>query len=299
MSPKKKGCFLMILSGFFYGLAPVLILKVSRTGASSYTGGLMIRYTVTTLLLLPFAIRSACRRPMPYRQLGQTVLSGVLTACTAASLYTSYRWLPGGVGMAVSYLYPLFVLLLGAAIYHRRITAYAWLVEAMALVGIGLMCDLEALQLGAWKGVAFAVLSALSFAAYIMWGEAKRLSKLDPIVYTGIVTGTAALGVALFNLLTGQFRVSLSPDSLFWFLLVGIDGALAVATQITSLRYIDSATASVLGTLELVVCCVGSALYLKEPFPLRSAAGAALLVLAVVLFSLRDQGGTMQGKHGE
>lgn len=67
------------------------------------------------------------------------------------------------------------------------------------------------------------------------------------------------------------------------FVVVGLVGALAVATQLMAVKQIGAMYTSVLGTLELVVCCLGSAIVLKEKFRVESIVGTGLILIAVIL----------------
>ena len=185
--------------------------------------------------------------------------------------------------MAISYLYPLVVLQVGIWVYHKKTSKRMIVSEIFFLVGMVLLCDVSILPEGAWTGVLFALVSALAYAAFLLWEERRNLGVVHPIIFTEILSVTCACCLACFNLATNQFYAKLTAAAMFHFVVVGLVGALAVATQLMAVKRIGAMYTSVLGTLELVVCCLGSAIVLKEKFSAESIVGTGLILIAVIL----------------
>ena len=282
-----KGYFLAIISGVLYGAAPIMVLDIVDRGITTSTGCLMMRYAATSLILLPVALRAGKGLSKPHF-LG-TVAAGLLMAATAASLYTSYRWLPAGTGMAISYLYPLVVGQAGRWLY--RITYNGWIraAEGLFLVGMLLLSDISVLPEGAGMGLVFALASALSYAGLLLWEERRDLGAIHPIVFTELLSITCAVCMGCFNLTVGPFFLRLTASAAVRFAMVGVVGALATATQLAAVKQVGAMTTSLLGTLELVVCCLGSAVLLRDPFTWKSIAGTILILAAVILVTVRTE----------
>lgn len=210
-------------------------------------------------------------------------------AWAAGCLYTSYRWLPAGTGMAISYLYPLVIVLAGRWWSHKRYSGWVRAAEGLFLAGMLLLSDVSALPEGAGAGLVFALLSALSYAGLLLWEERRNLGEVHPIVFTELLSVTCALCMGGFNLAAGPFFLRLTFSAAVRFLLVGVVGALATATQLAAVKRIGAMNTSLLGTLELVVCCLGSAVVLREPFRWKSLGGTVLILAAVILVTVRAE----------
>ncbi len=287
MEKSFDGYLYAILSGFFYGVIPILVVSIAKNEIATNAGSIMIRYAITSVMLLPFALRLNKIKRVELEQVFEIIVAGIAMAVTAIGMYTSYYWLPAGIGMAISYLYPLLILPANAFLYHKKLTTKIVAVEIIAFIGILLLCDYTILPTGAWKGMIFALLSALGYAAYILWQEKRNLGRIHPIVYTEILSITCACWLACFNLATGQFYIKISVQGLLLFAILGVVGALATATQFIAVKRIGSIFTSILGTLELVVCCLGSAFVLEEPFSTRSISGMGMILGTVIILTAR------------
>lgn len=287
MKNNMKGYFLAISSGVLYGVAPILVLDIVDRGITTSTGCLMMRYAATSVILLPVALRTGKR--LSRAQFFGTVAAGLMMALTAASLYTSYRWLPAGTGMAISYLYPLVIVLAGRWLYHKKYSGWIRAAEGLFLVGMLLLSDVSALPEGAGLGLVLALTSALSYAGLLLWEEHRDLGAIHPVVFTDLLAFTCALFMGCFNLTAGPFFLHLTLSAAVRFALVGIVGALATATQLAAVKRVGAMNTSLLGTLELVVCCLGSAAVLREPFSWKSLAGTVLILAAVILVTVRTE----------
>jgi len=300
-----KRYFWAILSGVLYGAAPVMILDIAAQGAATSSGCLMLRYGTTSILLLPFALHYGKGRRLCRRQLWEAAAAGVLMALTVSCVYTSYRWLPAGTGMAISYLYPLLIVQARRWLDHKKPGGFIAAAEGLFLAGMLLICDISLLPRGAWLGVGFALLSAFSYAGMLLWEEKRNLGTIHPIIFTELLSVTCTCCLGCFNLATGQFWFVPSVSALLRFVLVGAVGAMATATQLVAVKDCGAMCASLLGTLELVVCCLGSSLVLREAFNLRTITGTALVLIAVILVTVQDNrrmeaketesGGAVQG----
>lgn len=190
-------------------------------------------------------------------------------AWAAGCLYTSYRWLPAGTGMAISYLYPLVIVLAGRWWSHKRYSGWVRAAEGLFLAGMLLLSDVSALPEGAGAGLVFALLSALSYAGLLLWEERRNLGEVHPIVFTELLSVTCALCMGGFNLAAGPFFLRLTFSA--------------------AVKRIGAMNTSLLGTLELVVCCLGSAVVLREPFRWKSLGGTVLILAAVILVTVRAE----------
>ena len=68
--------------------------------------------------------------------------------------------------------------------------------------------------------------------------------------------------------------------------MVGFVGIGAILTQILAIKYVGSVRTSILGTLEPIVCTIGSALVLRDAISFRTILGGILVLAAVIIVTL-------------
>lgn len=283
-----KGIIMGVLSGVFYGCTPILIVGTTAGGGITGPGCLMLRYFLTSIFLLPFAVRSYKREPINRKTALQVVVAGLLMACTASALYISYRWLTAGIGMAITYLYPVLVLLGGRIFFKRAASRSMVLAVIMCLLAVVFLAsfDEEALAAGAWKGVILTIGSAVAYAAFLMWNDEKKLGRVSTILFTEIMTASCGFFIFLYNLGIGGLHYRLTLIDWLRIAAVGVIGPLASGTQIVAIKHVGAMYTSILATLELVICCLGSALILHEPFGVKAAIGTVLMIVATILVTV-------------
>lgn len=292
------GIFLGILSGFLYGCTPILIVATMTNGTVTGPACLLLRYLLTSVLLLPASIRAEKRRKTTRKQKMEIIVSGVLMSGTAVALYSSYRWLTAGIGMAITYLYPLFVLFGGRVFFRYKVSVRVVFASALSLASVFFLVSFDAstVATGAWKGVLLAIVSAVIYALFLLWNDERQLGEVSAVVFTEIMTVSCTGCLFLFNLATGQLALSLAPNDWLRIFAAGIIGPCATATQIMAIRRVGAMYTSILATLELVICCLGSALILHEPFSVNTILGTALIIAATILVTV-DSASRQQLNH--
>lgn len=284
-----QGFFYATIAGVFYGIIPLLILGITRSGAATSSFCIMMRMLVASLLLLPSCIKRIKKEPIPPRFLKDTLVAAILMSCTSILIFGAYQYIPTGIGITIHYTYPLVIMCASVILFHARVSRRTVFAMLISLLGIVLLCDSSSLSDGAVTGIIMALCSSGTFTAYLLWVEQRRLGDADPIVYTAVMAGLSAMIHLVYNLLTGGIHVTFSMGTVSIFLLTGILGILAVLTQALAVKFAGSVYTSILGTLEPIICTLGSALVLHEHISARTLVGSALTLTAVVLVTLNDR----------
>lgn len=117
MSRSMKGTLCAFLSGPLYGIVPILILSVTRVEAITNTMCLFWRMLFAAVLLLPFSISRIRKEKPDWDMIRKTIVSSILMSGTSLLLYSSYSWIPSGIGTTIHYTYPLFVLCISVVFF--------------------------------------------------------------------------------------------------------------------------------------------------------------------------------------
>ena len=268
-----KGCFYAIASGVFFGVIPILILSVTRSGSASSAFCIMMRMAFAAVLLLPFTIRRIKAHPISRSTVKDMLIAALLMSCTSILLYTAYQFIPSGIGITLHYTYPLVILLLNVLLFHNRFSRVTMWAMAVSLLGVILLCDTSILPSNAWVGISLALCSSATFTAYFLWLEKRRLGELDPLLFAEILTTFNTCFLLCYVLLTAQTKVTFSLGMAVSLGLTGVAAILAVTTQALAIKHIGSVYTSILGTLEPIVCALGSALVLHDQISVRTVGG--------------------------
>lgn len=295
MKKSAKGYICAILSGAFFGTIPLFVLGVSGSGAATNAFCVMARMLLAGLMLLPFAIGRIRKQPPDKKNGGNLVVSACALAATSVLLYTAYQYIPSGIGITLHYTYPLVVMLISILLFHVRVDSKTVVAMMGSLIGIVLLCDVSRLSEDAPLGILLALLSSLTFSIYLIWNERRGLAKMDPIVFVTVLSLMNAALIAIYNLATDQLRLTLSPRIAFLLICTGALDIGAIFTQILAIKYVGSVYTSILGTLEPIICTIGSALVFHDIITGRMVFGGALVLTAVILVTLKGHAPKKKG----
>lgn len=168
------------------------------------------RMAITTLLLLPFALREKGRvRALPRPLLGATAISGLLLAGHFLTWIASLRYTSVTASVLLVTSHPLYVIAADAWLLRERVPARRVLGAVLALTGVAVVTFAGAgsgtdLPGGgrALYGNLLAVAGSWFFAGYILIG--RRVRQVLPVMpYTTLVYGVASLAIAAGLLATG------------------------------------------------------------------------------------------------
>lgn len=287
-----KGTLCAFLSGPLYGIVPILILSVTRVEAITNTMCLFWRMLFAAVLLLPFSISRIRKEKPDWDMIRKTIVSSILMSGTSLLLYSSYSWIPSGIGTTIHYTYPLFVLCISVVFFKTKINHQTVFAMLLSLFGIVVLCDVSVLADRAALGIALALLSAVMFSLYFLWTEHQRLDQYDPIVYLLMQCVFASVFIGLANAGMGRFTLQMTPHSYGILVIVGFVAVLGFFTQFVGLTIAGSVRTAIFETLEPIVCTIGSAFVLHDSLSIRALVGCVMVIISVIIMTLgRAQAG--------
>jgi inner membrane transporter RhtA len=207
------------------------------------------------------------------RELRLAVVFGLVLAGMNVCIYESFARIPLGIAVAIEFVGPLGVAVLGS----RRRLDLLWV--AMAAVGIAALTrgggDLDPV------GVLFA------FAAGVLWGVYIHVNARVGRTFEGATGLALAMCVAAAAVLpVGLAQAGsqlLEPDVLFVGAAVGIlSSAIPYTLELEALRRIAPPVFGVLMSLEPAVAALAGLLVLGQSLGARALAGMALVVAASI-----------------
>lgn len=187
--------------------------------------------------------------------------------------YMAIKTVPLGIALAIEFLGPL-----GVALYHaRRASQLIWV--ALAVIGLALLLPLH----GGAKtldpvGMGYALIAALFWAAYIVFGQRAAHLRAGDTVAVGMVAATlviAPIGIASAGV------VWFSPNLLLLgFIAAVLSSTIPYSLDMIALRGVPKQTFGVLVAIEPAIGAIAGVVLLAEALSITQWLAILLIVIA-------------------
>ena len=179
---RAKGAMFTVLSAILSGVTPAFAKLIYAEGVNTVTL-VFFRNLFAIVPLLLICLWQRCSFRMNGRQAVQLLLSGVFgQTLTLLMLYASYQYIPIATATTLHFMYPIFITLICALVFRERMTWFRLAALGAATLGVGCFVDIDGgSDMG---GMSLALLSALTFAYYMVSVEKSGLNRLHPFVIT-------------------------------------------------------------------------------------------------------------------
>lgn len=281
MNSKAKGYLLGAIAAATYGMNPLFALPLYETGMDP-DSVLFFRY-LFAIPLLGVMLKARGRTFRLKRgEVPPLLAMGLLVAVSFLTLFQSYNFMDAGIASTLLFVYPIMVALIMAFVFKEKLTLQTVLCIALALGGIGLLyktADGSTLSL---TGTALVMVSALSYAVYIVGinqSSLKHVATLKVTFYVLLFGVTLFLGRILYG---GDLIL---PEK--WYLWGNLIALAVFPTAISflcttgAIQYIGSTPTAILGALEPVTAILFGITVFGERLTLRESLGLALIITAV------------------
>lgn len=280
---KITGVAYAVVSSTTFGLIPLFTISLMAVGVSSPTI-LCYRFLLAAVAMavIMFFTRRSFR--LESDQMAVVALLAVLYASTAILLLESYKCIPSGIATTIHFLYPLAVTLTMSWVFKERISSTIYIAVVLSLVGVALLAWGNHTEGDFRRGVSLALLTVVTYAAYIVGVMRSRASRVDSIVLTFYVLAFGALLFFVYAMATSGIEAVHSAAS--WrdlIILALLCTVLSDYTLILAIKRIGSTRTSILGSMEPLTAVVVGVLYFGERIDTTSVVGLLLVICAVVV----------------
>jgi len=247
---------------------------------------------------LPFFIGAALwvrsgaeHRPLAGREFAAVVGLGLLSYYGASFLdFLALQYISAGLGRLLLFIYPTIVVLLSAAALGKRVTRRELAALALTYAGLVLVLapSVEAEQRNFWLGAALAFASSICYALYLVAG-AEVITRVGSVRFTAYAMSAASLACIVQFLLLRPLSALELPAPVYGYAVAMAVVSTAVPVFMTSeaLRRVGANTVAIIGALGPVTTIAFGWLGLEEVMTPLQLAGAALVLVGVVVISLR------------
>jgi len=291
------GYAMVLAAGVLFGVNGAVSKVALSSGLTSLRltearcAGACVGLALAALALDPASLRL---RRGEWRRLAVFGVVGV--AWVQLFYFLAINRLAIGIALLIQYLGPLLVALWARAVGHEQVRRRIWVALGLSLAGLTLMVQLWSGRSVDGLGVAFALVSAVVFAAYLLLAE-RRVAERDsiPLLAWGFFFATLfwtvvqpwwgfpARAVGRTVPLQGHLASWHLP---VWALVVWVVvlGTLVPFTLIVgALRHVTATRVGIVAMLEPVVATIVAWVWLQESLAPVQIAGAAVVLVGIVL----------------
>lgn len=280
---KVFGTLCGILAAVFYGTNPLGALKLYAEGMNTNSvlfSRFGLAWIIITIILL---IRKESLKVSKREFITLTAL-GLLFMASSMTLYSSFKYIAAGVASTLLFTYPIMTAVIMAALFKEKVTFKTVAAIALSLAGVLLLYWSDAEGTLNPTGVILVLVSALTYAIYIIVVNRCPL-EMSSFKINFYVVGYCALGMALFAWFTGA-PLQLPHNATTWFYsiwLAVVPATLSLVLMVYASKYIGATPTAIMGALEPLTAVLIGIFVFNESFGLNLAIGIALILLAVII----------------
>jgi drug/metabolite transporter (DMT)-like permease len=277
------GILLIALSAASFGTLAIFGRYAYAAGMDIFTV-LFLRFTIAgSIMTFILLLR---KEPFPRGQiLLQLISMGALGYVGQSFLYlTAIKYASAGLVALLLYLYPFFVMILSALVFHEKITRVKAIALVLALIGTALTVDPSG---GHILGALMAIAAALIYSVYIIVGT-NVMKHVSAVQSSTVIFASAG---TVFGLITAVNGARFPTANSGWYMLSGIvliSTVIPVVAFLAGLEMIGPTNAAMLSTLEPIVTVLLAAWLFHERLNLISLLGGALILVAVILLTRNE-----------
>lgn len=283
MNTKTTGYVLGVIAAATYGMNPLFALPLYEAGMNP-DSVLFLRY-LFAIPVLGIMIKARGRDfKLKGKEIFPLMIMGLLVALSSLALFQSYKYMEAGIASTLLFVYPIMVALIMACFFKEKLTMQTILCILLALGGIGLLYRGEDGSTLSLTGILLVVVSALSYAIYIVSVNRPVLKDIATLKLTFYVL---VFGVMLFFVRV-DFGASLRVVDT-WYLWGNIIALAVFPTAVSflcttlAIQYIGSTPTAILGALEPLTAVFFGVTVFGESLTLRLVCGILMIVSAVTL----------------
>ncbi len=289
---------IMLMLGFCV-LAPMGDAMAKLLGETTPLGVLVfVRFAVQAVILIPLIAVTGRPWRMHGRVLRLTVVRTALHIIGIAAMFSALKYLPLADAVAIAFVMPFIMLLLGRYILGEEVGARRLIACIVGFVGTLLVIQPSFAEVGA--PALLPLIVAVVFALFML--VTRQIAKeTDPIALqavSGLMATALLLPLLVIGTLAGIPDISLNIpySNIHWLLLaIGVLGTVAHLLMTWSLRYAPSATLAPMQYLEIpVATLIGWLIFNDLPDGL-AALGITITIAAGLYVILRERASARSG----
>lgn len=293
-----KGILCGILTSATFGMIPLFTLPLMKQGMT-FLSILFYRFLMSSILLAGLIFLSKQTFRVTRKELFTLMWLSVLYTGSALFLFWGYNYMPSGAATTIVFLYPIFVAVVMACFFGEKASLFTYTAIVLAVTGVALLSGAGSTQGVQLTGVIIEVISALSYALYIVGVNQSCVKNMGAWKLTFYVFVFDTITFAICAQCTGGLQsIPGAGAGLSLFALALVPTVISNLSLVYAIKWIGSTFSSILGAFEpLTAMCIGIWVF-GEPFTVGLAWGLVLVINAVslIIFAPAMRKGYRRGK---
>ena len=253
---------------------------------------LVVRFAVQAIILIPIVWATKLAWRMSGRVLQLAFLRTVLHIFGIGAMYTALQYLPLADAVAIAFVMPFIMLLLGKYVLGEEVGARRLIACSVGFVGTLLVVQPSFAEVG-WPAL-LPLVVALNFSFFMLITRkiAKETNPIGLQAVNGVMAVCIMVPLLAITTSSGIDALTLMAPSAFeWAMLwaIGALGTMAHLLMTWSLRYAPSATLAPMQYLEIPIATVIGFWVFQDLPNGMAAVGIAITVTAGVYIILRER----------
>lgn len=285
MSTKLKGYLWGAIGGATYGMNPLFTLPMYQEGISP-DSVLFFRYLFAIPILALIMKFNHVDFKIKHQEIPPLVLMGIMFALCSLTLFQSYHYMDAGIASTILFLYPIIVALIMTFIFKEKLSFITIICLLMATAGIALLYKGEGGSTLSLTGTLLVIISALTYAIYIVGVNRSRLKNMNTIKVTFYVLLFGWSLFAIRSLFEGGIQTPPADKWYLWGNLLALGllpTAISLLTTTIAIQLIGSTPTAILGALEPATAIFFGITVFNETLTIRETCGLALIIIAVCM----------------
>jgi drug/metabolite transporter (DMT)-like permease len=284
---------LVILSAILYGFMGYLGTHIVDNHISM-DAMLFWRFLIAGCWMLPFLLGTHTGRQKLFHLHKRTVIwiltLGALGYAGSSGFYfASSQYIGTGLGMVIFFSYPAMIALASWFFYGSKLTLTIILTLITMLWGLYLLHDASHQQINV-LGIVFGLLSAASYAFYLIGSKHSLAGKLDATVATLLVCIGCAFLFLILTLVKHHFAYPPSWQTWGYCLVLGVIAtALPIQLMLEGLKHISAMRAGIISVLEPLVTVFLGVWLLHEAISIAQMFGTIVILASAVLIQFKKE----------
>jgi len=285
MNSKLKGYLWGAIGGATYGMNPLFTLPLYQEGMSP-DSVLFFRYLFAIPILALMMKFTHVDFKITFREIPPLAFMGIMFALCSLTLFQSYNYMDAGIASTILFLYPILVALIMTFIFKEKLSPVTIFCLLMATAGIGLLYKGEDGATLSLVGTILVIISALTYAIYIVGINRTRLKKMNTIKVTFYVLLFGWSLFAVRSMIDGGIQFPPADKWFLWGNLLALGllpTAISLLTTTIAIQHIGSTPTAILGALEPATAIFFGITVFNETLTFRETCGLILIIVAVCI----------------
>lgn len=295
LSPITSGFLFALASSALFAIRPIFVKLVYAENVDPTTliAFRMLFSVPIYMVLLAFFLRDPLRRAkLTIKNVCATAAVGFLGYYFASFLdLLGLQYVTAQLGRMLLYIYPTFVVILGALFFGKTITLRTIISLSLTYLGVAVIFghDLQTFGSDVITGALFIIASALSFSLYLLFGK-PLITEIGSRVFTSIALISASVGILIHYSITHSISApEVNATALWWILVIAIF-CTVIPTFFTAAA-VDRIGADRTGIVAMIgpgFTSVFAVAILAEIFTIYHALGIVITVIGVAFLQRRE-----------